>query len=174
MKRIFITLLSLFLFSCSLQYSVKTEEDKYSGSTKTYEENNRVQGFSGSVYLNLSKQVKEDSELVFIRFDYRDANWIYVEKNEGIQILLKNGEVVKLSSVEMPSRNVESGGDYVGVSESGVLMLDKNTLKTLLSNPIESVRVYGSDSYKEYGNGTSQLQQRWKEFSNTHLTDFLN
>ena len=84
MKRIFITLLSLFLFSCSSQYSVKSEIDKHQSTTNTYEQNNYVSkdamNSNGILSLNLFKQVERDSEKLYIRYETKTYNWLFVEK----------------------------------------------------------------------------------------------
>lgn len=175
MRTLSIILLSLFLFSCSAQYSVKSEIDKYQSTTNTYEQNNYVSkdamNSNGILFLNLFKQLEQDSEKLYIRYETKTYNWLFVEKNECIQILLTNGEVIKLSSIEEPVRKTEPA---FGCSEKGIISIDKIVFEKLISNPIESIRVYGDNSYIEFGHYVDRLQQRWKEFSNTHLTDFLN
>ncbi len=172
MKKILIFIIPLFIIGCSLQYEVLNEYDNFSKMNKTYETNNRVRGMTGSVYLILSMMSDDDGVTAYIRYDYRDADWIFLEQTDGIQLLLENGDVIKLSSHESPNREVLSGGSYVGISESGVIFIDRPTLNKILNSSIEKVRVYGKSSYKDYSIGVTQLHQRWVEFNSTHLSNF--
>ena len=170
--------LSLFLFSCA-QYSIKSEYDPYTKMNNVYEAENVTSSGTKHLFLNLSTSFNSENQIVFFKFLYRAKDWLFVEENEGIQILLTNGKIIKLSSIDSVNRETKdgSGGTYGGVyiEESGELILDKDTLKLLLNNPINSIRVYGSNSYIDFTTYTIvEMQQRWKEFSNTHLTDFLN
>ena len=90
MKKILIFIIPLFIIGCSLQYEVLNEYDNFSKMNKTYETNNRVQGMTGSVYLNLSMISDDDGVTAYIRYDYRDADWIFLEQTDGIQLLLEN------------------------------------------------------------------------------------
>ena len=102
MKKLLLLYSIIIFSSCAFQYAVKNEVDSYTGFNNIYETNNRVQGMTGSVYLNLSKSSKNGEDIVFIRYDYRDSDWIFMEQKDGIQLLLSNGEVVKLSSLDFP------------------------------------------------------------------------
>jgi hypothetical protein len=172
MKRLLI-LSAFFLFSCTgLTYKVVESFDEYEKTGMTYEYFNRVQNMLGSMYLNLYKLDNSGNVTVFLSFTLKESSWIFIEKDESFQFLFNDGEDLKLSPIGRIGGDIDSGGGYVGIEESGQIALDKSTLKLLLNKDIKSLRVIGSKSNREYNN-FSTMQSRWREFAQKHLSEYL-
>ncbi len=164
---------ALFLLSCTgLTYKVVESFDEYEKTAMTYEYFNRVQNMLGSMYLNLYKLDNSGNVSVFLSFTLKESNWIFIEEEESFQFLFNDGDVLKLSPVGSIGGDVDAGGGYVGIEESGQIVLNRATLKLLLKKDIKSLRVIGSNSIREYNN-FSTMQSRWREFAQNHLSEFL-
>tara|TARA_R110002012_G_C11421074_1_gene588253 strand:+ start:121 stop:651 length:531 start_codon:yes stop_codon:yes gene_type:complete len=173
MKKHLILTILFTLFGCAgLSYKVVESYDEYEKTGLTYEYFNRVQNMFGSMYLNLNKFDKSNDVSVFLTFTLKESGWIFIEEKESFQFLFTDGEVLKLSPVGRIDGEVDSGGGYVGVEESGQIAINKSTLKLLLDKDIKSLRVIGRQSNREYNNFAT-MQLRWREFSQNHLNEFL-
>ena len=170
--RYLLIILSLVLFSCGT--SIVNEYDEYTSTQKVYQEGNKMEDYrnaAGTIWLNLSKHSDDKGTSVFFNFLYSSHRWLFVEQSNAIQILLDNGEIIKLSFLYKLDRTAY--GD--GIHERGKILLNKNILNKLLDNSIKSMRVYGDDFYVVFDTKwrIDKMQNEWKKFSNLHLEDFL-
>ena len=80
-----LVLVLIFFLQCS--YQIVNEVDEYNRLTRTYEKMSRVQNFAGSMYLNLFKVASETGTSVYIKYECRQQDWLFIEQSNSFQFL---------------------------------------------------------------------------------------
>ena len=167
--------LSLFIGCLSWGYQIVDSYDEYDKVREIFQKDNWVKRTETSSYhyldLNLYQIIYDSkSSPLYLKFGLFQPDWLFIKENKSIQILFVDGDVLTLNTFGEVKREVIESG----IKEFGLIEIDKDTLNKMLNNKIKSIRVNGDTYYSEFKGNIDICQNRWVEYSDKYLNNFLN